>query len=157
MRLSPYHLFPVAHWSTKVTAFIVALGLCWWLAIPFWIAVLVAWSLSILAAVTAGSIVLNRCPKALYVNEAEIDGMGYVHSNIQWIVGWTIFIVFCLICGFLAASTKGISEQPRGSQTERQESAGMSYGELRAGVLLEARQSLCVRPVMKEAPYGGIA
>ena len=92
-----YKIYPLAHWMGSVVGFIGTFALFNLLIPSLWWAMLISWFIGNVVGIACGSAVLRKWPRAMYVNSAEIDGTGYVHSNGNWIIAFTLFILLVTI------------------------------------------------------------
>ncbi|MFQ5733689.1 MAG: hypothetical protein ACE5KM_17265 [Planctomycetaceae bacterium] len=91
-----YVVYPVFMWTSCLVIFLCGMVTTVMMLNAAW----VMWLWPALAAMI-GSIVTNsiaaRFPKIRYVNESEVDGLGYVHSSGQILIPF--LIVAYMICG----------------------------------------------------------
>ena len=99
-----YRIHPIAHWTATLLGFSAVNGILYLYGVWAWWAVPVAWAVSLLAGFVCGSEVLRFYPRAIYVNDSEIYGMGYVHSNVNWMLTWTVFVVLISSIGVATAA-----------------------------------------------------
>ena len=88
-----YKIYPWACWIGGGISYFGTYVLFHLITSSLWWAMLAFWFVGIVAGILCGCVVLSVWPRARYVNSAEVDGTGYVHSDGNWIMGFTIFVL----------------------------------------------------------------
>jgi hypothetical protein len=96
-----YLIYPIAHWVGTFLGFATTNAIFLYFGTWKWWALPISWVSSIIVALMFGSLAVYKWPKSIYVNSAEIDGMGYVHSNVSWLIQWTIQVMLMTVAFFV--------------------------------------------------------